>query len=67
MFSRKEMYQEPDVVAKIMTQLSLKVRLQTWGTEAKKAAHSEIEASPLETLSSNCTGEIELQTKGKLF
>ena len=42
MFFRQEMYQEPDVVPKITTQLSLKVGLQTWGTEAKKAAHSEM-------------------------
>jgi hypothetical protein len=35
------MYQaEPDVVAVIMTQLSLKAGLREWGKEAQKAVHS---------------------------
>jgi hypothetical protein len=34
--------QEPDVVAAIMTQLSLKAGLKAWGSEAKEAVHSEM-------------------------
>jgi hypothetical protein len=33
---------DPDVVACIMTQLSLKAGLKAWGTEAKEAVHSEM-------------------------
>jgi hypothetical protein len=37
------MYQhEPDVVAAIMTQLSLKAGLKAWGKPARKAVHSEM-------------------------
>ena len=39
----EEMYQaEPDVVAAIMTQLSLKVGLREWGSKAKSAVQSEM-------------------------
>ena len=33
---------EPDVMAAIMTQLSLKVGLKTWGKKGRKAAYSEM-------------------------
>jgi hypothetical protein len=33
---------EPDVVAAIMTQPSLKAGLKAWGKEAQKAVHSEM-------------------------
>jgi hypothetical protein len=43
MFFQQDIYQEePDVVAAIMTQLSLKAGLKAWGTEAKEAVHSEM-------------------------
>jgi hypothetical protein len=43
MFVQSDMYHaEPDVVAAIMTQLSLKVGLREWGKEAQKAVHSEM-------------------------
>jgi hypothetical protein len=43
MFFQMHMYQsEPDVVAAIMTQLSLKAGLKAWGKEAQKAVHSEM-------------------------
>jgi hypothetical protein len=42
-FVREDFYQaEPDVVAAIMTQLSLKVGLKEWGEEACMAAQSEM-------------------------
>ena len=44
MFFQMNMYRcEPDVVAAIMTQLSLKAGLKTWGKEAKKAVHKEMQ------------------------
>jgi hypothetical protein len=43
MFFQTDMYHaEPDVVAAIMTQLSLKAGLREWGKEAQKAVHSEM-------------------------
>ena len=43
MFVQEDFYQaEPDVVAAIMTQLSLKVGLRTWGDKAHTAARSEM-------------------------
>jgi hypothetical protein len=43
MFVQQDLYQaEPDVVAAIMTQLSLKVGLKEWGEEDFTAAHSEM-------------------------
>jgi hypothetical protein len=43
MFFQQDIYQsEPDLVAAIMTQLSLKAGLKAWGTEAKEAVHSEM-------------------------
>jgi hypothetical protein len=43
MFVQEDFYQaEPDVVAIIMTQLSLKAGLKAWGDKAHMAAHSEI-------------------------
>ena len=43
MFVQEDFYQaEPDVVAAIMTQLSLKVGLKEWGDKAFTAAHSEM-------------------------
>ena len=43
MFVQEDFYQaEPDVVAAIMTQLSLKVGLREWGDKAYVAAHSEM-------------------------
>jgi hypothetical protein len=43
MFYNQDMYQqEPDVVAKIMTQLSLKAGLKQWGDKATEAVHSEM-------------------------
>ena len=43
MLYQEDMYQaEPDVVAAIMTQLSLKVGLREWGAKAKSAVHSEM-------------------------
>jgi hypothetical protein len=43
MFFQTDIYQsEPDVVAAIMTQLSLKAGLKAWGKEAQKAVHSEM-------------------------
>ena len=43
MFMQEEFYQvEPNVVASIMTQLSLKARLKAWGDQAWSAAHSEM-------------------------
>ena len=44
MFFQMNMYRcEPDVVAAIMTQLSLKAGLKAWGKEAKKAVHKEMQ------------------------
>jgi len=44
MFTQQDMYQaEPDVVAQIMTQLSLKAGLKNWGTKAKEAVKSEMQ------------------------
>jgi hypothetical protein len=43
MFVQEDFYQaEPDVVASIMTQLSLKVGLKTWGDKALSAVKSEM-------------------------
>jgi hypothetical protein len=43
MFVQEDFYQaEPDVVAAIMTQLSLKPGLKEWGEEAFMAAQSEM-------------------------
>jgi hypothetical protein len=43
MFVQDDFYQaEPDVVASIMTQLSLKSGLEEWGKKGFKAAHSEM-------------------------
>jgi hypothetical protein len=43
MFVQDDFYQaEPDVVAAIMTQLSLKAGLKEWGKKGFKAAHSEM-------------------------
>jgi hypothetical protein len=43
MFVQDDFYQaEPDVVAAIMTQLSLKAGLKEWGKKVFKAAHSEM-------------------------
>jgi hypothetical protein len=43
MFVQEDFYQaEPDVVAAIMTQLSLKDFLKEWGEEAFTAAQSEM-------------------------
>jgi hypothetical protein len=43
MFVQEDFYQaEPDVVAAIMTQLSLKAGLKEWGEEAFMAAQSEM-------------------------
>jgi hypothetical protein len=42
-FVQDDFYQaEPDVVASIMTQLSLKAGLKEWGKKRSKAAHSEM-------------------------
>ena len=43
MFTLTDFYQsEPDIVAMIMTQLSIKVGLKRWGDTAHKAAYSEM-------------------------
>jgi hypothetical protein len=43
MFVQDNFYQaEPDVVAAIMTQLSLKAVLKEWGKKGFKAAHSDM-------------------------
>jgi hypothetical protein len=43
MFFQTDIYHaEPDVVAAIITQLSLKAGLQEWGKEAQTAVHSEM-------------------------
>jgi hypothetical protein len=43
MFFQRDMYRaEPDVVAAIMTQLSLKAGLKAWGNDAQRAVHSEM-------------------------
>ena len=43
MFLQDDFYQsDPDVVAAIMTQLSLKVGLREWGKKGYTAAHSEM-------------------------
>jgi hypothetical protein len=43
MFVQDDFYQaEPDVVAAIMTQLSLKAGLKEWGKKGFKTAHSEM-------------------------
>jgi hypothetical protein len=43
MFMQNDFYQaEPDVVAMIMTQLSLKAGLKAWGDKAHTAAHNEM-------------------------
>ena len=43
MFVQEDFYQsEPDVVAAVMTQLSLKSGLKEWGDKAYKAVHSEM-------------------------
>jgi len=43
MFTQDDFYQaEPDVVTVIMTQLSLKARLKTWGDRGCEAAHKEM-------------------------
>ena len=43
MFAQEEFYQvEPNVMASIMTQLSLKAGLKAWGNQAQSAAHSEM-------------------------
>jgi hypothetical protein len=41
-FFQQEGPTEPDVVAAVMTQLSLKVRLLHWGDKTKEAVHSEM-------------------------
>jgi hypothetical protein len=44
MFFQQDMYRcEPDVVAAIMTQLSLKAGLKAWGKEARTAVHKEMQ------------------------
>ena len=43
MFVQDDFHQvEPDVVATIMTQLSLRAGLKTWGDRGCKAAHAEM-------------------------
>ena len=42
MFFKPDMQNEPDVVAVIMTQLSLKAGLKAWGDKATEAVHSEM-------------------------
>jgi hypothetical protein len=43
MFLQSDFYQsEPDVVAAIMTQLSLKAGLKAWGKEARNTVYSEM-------------------------
>jgi hypothetical protein len=43
MFVQGDFYQaEPDVVAAIMTQLSLKAKLKEWGKKGFKAAHPKM-------------------------
>jgi hypothetical protein len=43
MFTQGDFYQsEPDVVAMVMTQLSLKAGLKAWGAKARTAAHNEM-------------------------
>jgi len=43
MFVQRDFYQaEPDVVAMVMTQLSLKAGLKAWGDKAHTAAHNEM-------------------------
>lgn len=43
MFMQRDFYQaEPDVVAMVMTQLSLKAGLKAWGDKAHTAAHNEM-------------------------
>jgi hypothetical protein len=43
MFAQDDFYQaDPDVVAYVMTQLSLKAGLKAWGAKAEQAAHSEM-------------------------
>jgi hypothetical protein len=43
MFMQNDFYQtEPDVVAAVMTQLSLKAALKEWGDKAYEAAESEM-------------------------
>jgi hypothetical protein len=43
MFVQEDFYQvEPDVVAAIMMQLSLKTGLKEWGDQERMAAHSEM-------------------------
>ena len=41
-FCQVMMEEKPDVVAAIMTQLSLKSGLKEWGKKADKAVHSEM-------------------------
>ena len=41
-FFQHVMEEEPDIVAAIMTQLSLKAGLKEWGTEARDAVKSEM-------------------------
>jgi hypothetical protein len=43
MFMQDDFHQaEPDVVTTIMTQLSLRAGLKTWGDQGHKAAHAEM-------------------------
>jgi hypothetical protein len=43
MFVQEDFYQaEPNVIAAIMMQLSLKAGLKEWGDQARMAAHSEM-------------------------
>jgi hypothetical protein len=43
MFTQDDFYQsDPDVVAMVMTQLSLKAGLKAWGHKAHNAARNEI-------------------------
>jgi hypothetical protein len=47
MLFQTDMYQaEPDVMAAIMTELSLQAGLREWGKEAQKAVHSEMKQLP---------------------
>jgi hypothetical protein len=42
MFYQSMVNNQPDVVAAIMTQLSLKAGMKVWGKEAHAAVHSEM-------------------------
>jgi hypothetical protein len=58
MSTQDDLYQaEPDVVAAIMTQLSLKAGLNEWGKKGFKAAHSEMSNCIFARISSQSIGE----------